>query len=166
MSKSLKILLYIIGLIIVVPVSVGFVYFAVTLAGGAVFIGIGFVTVMVGFTLLMRSGVKQLNRERDNVFAQLRFNMPIRYNTGRIILGFCQLLGFFWLIVPFVMIATGKMWMAALPVVTVAVWVIESLAARFWTDIGWKKSKYWLMNIIIYILGIVVGIFASGLIYG
>lgn len=157
MKRLLLTVLYVIGILIVTPISIALLWIVCVSAGSSFIIGIGFVAVIVGFTLIMRNGAKRLQKERDNVFAQLRYNMPVKYNKVNILFGFCQLLSFFWLIVPFVFAITGRMWVAALPVVTVAVWVIESVIVRFWTDIGWKKYKYWLMNISAYIIGIAFG---------
>ena len=76
-----------------------------------------------------------------------------------------MILGFFWLVVPFIFLVPGGMWIAVLPLLTVAVWVIESLVSNFWVDIGWKKSKYWLMNIGIYIVGAATGFIISKIVY-
>jgi hypothetical protein len=112
----------------------------------------------------MRHGVKILNKERDAVYAQLAHNMPVHYNTGRIFRGFAELLLLMWLIPPIPFIVARDLWVAILPVLTVVVLVVESLAANIWADIGWSKGKFWLMNIGFYILGIIVGVVISNLI--
>lgn len=114
-------------------------------------------TIAVLFPLMMRHGVKILNDERDSVYAQLSHNMPVKYNTKRIFKGFTELLLLMWLLPPIPFIIAGDLWVAILPILTVLIIVIESLAANIWTDIGWSKGKYWLMNIGIYILGIIIG---------
>ena len=113
--------------------------------------------IAVAFPLMMRHGVKILNKERDMVYVQLAHNMPVKYNTGRIFRGFVELLLLMWLlpIIPFVV--AGDLWVAILPVLSVIIFVIEGLAANIWADIGWSKAKFWLMNIGIYILGIIIG---------
>lgn len=118
----------------------------------------------VGFPLLMRHGVRILNKERDAVYTQLAHNMPVKYNTGRIFRGFAELLGLMWIIPPLPFIIAGQLWVAILPVLTVVILIVESLAANIWIDIGWSKGKYWLINIGIYILGIIIGVVISGLI--
>lgn len=114
--------------------------------------------IAVVFPLMMRHGVKILNKERDAVYAQLAHNMPVKFNTGRIMRGFTELLLLMWLLPPVPFIIAGDLWVAVLPIITVLILVIESLASNIWADIGWSKGKYWLMNIGIYILGIVIGV--------
>lgn len=163
--KRLKNILYIIGIIILVPIAVGIVLTVYNIAGVSFLYGLGIAVVIVITAILMKIGVKTVREERDEVCQQLRFNMSVKYNTGRIFLGFVEILGFFWLVVPFVFLVPGGMWIAVLPLLTVAVWVIESLVSNFWVDIGWKKSKYWLMNIGIYIVGAATGFIISKIVY-
>ncbi len=120
--------------------------------------------IAVVFPLMMRHGVKILNKERDAVYAQLAHNMPVRYNTGRIMRGFTELLLLLWLLPPVPFIIAGDLWVAILPVLTVLILVVESIASNIWADIGWSKGKFWLMNIGIYILGIVIGVVLSNFI--
>lgn len=163
--KRLKNILYIIGIIILAPLTVALVFTLYKSAGVVFLYGFGFCVVIVMTAFLMKAGVKTLSKERDEVFQQLRFNVPVQYNKGRIFFGFVKVLGFFWLVVPFVFFIPGELWIAVLPLLTVAVWVIEMLVSNFWTDIGWKKSKYWLMNIGIYIFGAATGYIISKVIY-
>ena len=114
---------------------------------------------------LIKHGLKTVRKERDNVYAQLRYNMPVRYNTGKICLGFIEILGVFWLIVPCSFFIPGEMWLMVLPLLSVSTWIVEYSVSNIWTDIGFKKSKYWLMNIFVYILGIIVGYIISKLVY-
>lgn len=120
--------------------------------------------VAVVFPLMMRHGVKILNKERDAVYAQLAHNMPVKFNTGRIMRGFTELLLLLWILPPIPFIFAGDLWVAILPVITVLILVIESIASNIWADIGWSKGKFWLMNIGIYILGIIVGVTVNAII--
>ena len=120
--------------------------------------------IAVVFPLMMRHGVKILNKERDAVYAQLAHNMPVKFNTGRIMRGFTELLLLLWLLPPIPFIIAGDLWVAVLPILTVLILVIENLASNIWADIGWSKGKFWLMNIGIYILGIAIGVTVNAII--
>lgn len=164
MKGTINVIFRIITSILAGALGVGLIYFLFTIVHWWILIIIPASLVAVVFPLMMRHGVKILNKERDAVYAQLAHNMPVHYNTGRIFRGFAELLLLMWLIPPIPFIVAGDLWVAILPVLTVVVLVVESLAANIWADIGWSKGKFWLMNIGFYILGIIVGVVISNLI--
>ncbi len=163
MKNTFKLIFRIVTSIIAGALGVGLIYFLFTVVRWWILLVIPVGLVSVVFPLMMRHGVKILNKERDAVYAQLAHNMPVRYNTGRIFRGFAELLLLMWLIPPIPFIIAGEMWVAILPVLTVVILVVESIASNIWADIGWSKGKFWLMNIGIYILGIIIGVIISNL---
>ena len=161
--SNIKTVIRIITSILAGAAGVGLIYFLYTIVKWWILLCIPAGAVAVVFPIMMRHGVKILNKERDAVYAQLARNMPVRYNTGRIMRGFCELLLLLWLLPPVPFIVAGDLWVAILPLFTVLILVIESLASNIWADIGWSKGKFWLMNIGIYILGIILGVVISNL---
>lgn len=165
MKKTLKNILYIIGIILLIPFDIIILLGLYDIAQEYIFFA-GFISAILILTpILIKHGLKTVRKERDNVYAQLRYNMPVRYNTGKTLFGFIEILGVFWLIIPCAFLIPGEMWLMVLPLFSVATWIVEYCVSGIWSDIGWKKSKYWLMNISVYILGIVVGCIFSQLLY-
>ena len=165
MLKTVKGILRLVSYILSAVLGVALLYWLYTIVKWWMLLAIPVGASAVGFPLMMRHGLKILNKERDAVYAQLAHNMPVRYNTARIFRGFAELLGLMWFLPPIPFIVAGQLWVAILPVFTVVILVVESIVANIWVDIGWSKAKYWLMNIGIYILGIIVGVVISNLIY-
>lgn len=165
MKKMLRNILYIIGIILLIPFIIAILWVLYDNAR-EYFLIAAVIGVLVIFTpILIKHGLKTVRKERDNVYAQLRYNMPVRYNTGKIFIGFIEILGVFWLIIPCTFLIPGEMWIMILPLLSIATWIVECCVSAIWSDIGWKKSKYWLMNISVYIFGVVVGYIVSQLIY-
>ena len=156
MPSNLKAVIRVVSYILAGVLGVGLIYLLYSIVKTWIFIIIPVCAVAVLFPVMLRHGVKILNKERESVYAQLAHNMPVQYNTGRIFRGFAELLLLMWIIPPIPFIVAGELWVAILPVLTVVIIVIESLAANIWADIGWSKGKFWLMNIGIYILGIII----------
>lgn len=164
MLKTAKGILKLVSCILSVILGVALLYWLYTIVKWWMLLAIPVGASAVGFPLMMRHGMKILNKERDAVYAQLSHNLPVEYNTSRIFRGFAELLGLMWFLPPIPFIVAGQLWVAILPIFTVVILVVESIVANIWADIGWSKAKYWLMNIGIYILGIVVGVVISNLI--
>lgn len=163
MLKTVKGAFRLISYILSGILGVALLYWLYTIVKWWMLLAIPVGAAAVGFPLMMRHGVKILNKERDSIYAQLAHNMPVKYNTGRIFRGFAELLLLMWIIPPVPFIVAGQMCVAILPVLTVVILIVESLTANYWADIGWSKGKYWLMNICIYILGIILGVVIRGL---
>lgn len=164
MLKTAKGILKLVSCILSVILGVALLYWLYTIVKWWMLLAIPVGASAVGFPLMMRHGMKILNKERDAVYSQLAHNLPVEYNTGRIFRGFAELLGLMWFLPPIPFIVAGQLWVAILPIFTVVILVVESIVANIWADIGWSKAKYWLMNIGIYILGIIVGVVISNLI--
>ncbi len=164
MPNSLKTVLRIITSVLAGVLGVGLIYLLYTIVHEWILIIIPVVGIGVLFPIMMRHGLKTIQKERENVYAQLSHNMPVQYNTGTIFRGFAELLLLVWLIpiVPFVV--AGDLWVAILPICTVVVLVVEALAANIWADIGWSKAKFWLMNIGFYIIAVIIGVVLNNLI--
>lgn len=165
MKNTLKNILYIIGLVLIIPFDIIILWGLYDIAREYFFVAAFISALLILTPLLIKHGLKTVRKERDNVYAQLRYNMPVRYNTGRTLFGFIEILGVFWLIIPCAFLIPGEMWLMVLPLFSVTTWIVEYCVSGIWSDIGWKKSKYWLMNITVYILGIVVGCIFSQLLY-
>ncbi len=120
---------------------------------------------IIAMPLVIKSGIKALHEECDTVNAYLNRNLPVKYNTGRILSGFFRVLCVFWLIIPVLFLIPGKVFVFILPTVTVAIWVFEMKMGVIWSDIGWKKRNYWAMNIGAYLSGILIGTAVSALMY-
>ena len=164
MTKTAKTIFKIALSIFCGAAGVGLIYFMYTIVHEWIFIVIPVCIVAVMFPLMMRHGIKTLNKELETVYALLAHNMPMQYNTRRIFRGFTELLLLTWLMPPVPFIVAGDLWVAILPVITVVIIVVEALAYNIWAEIGWSKGKYWLMNIGFYILGIIFGVAISNLI--
>ncbi len=164
MLKTAKGILRLVSCILSVILGVALLYWLYTIVKWWILLAIPVTAVAVGFPLMMRHGMKILNKERDAVYSQLAHNLPVKYNTSRIFRGFAELLGLMWFLPPIPFIVAGQLWVAILPAFTVVILVVESIVANIWVDIGWSKAKYWLMNIGIYIFGIIVGVVISNLI--
>ena len=165
MKNTLKNTLYIIGLVLIIPFDIIILWGLYDIAREYFFVAAFISAILILTPILIKHGLKTVRKERDNVYAQLRYNMPVRYNTGKIFIGFIEILGVFWLIIPCAFLIPGEMWLMVLPLFSIATWIVEYCVSGIWSDIGWKKSKYWLMNIGIYIFGVVVGYIVSQLIY-
>ena len=119
----------------------------------------------VGFPLMIRHGIKTLNKERDTVFEQLQDSVPVKINKAHAFLGFVEILLLLWLVVPLIMLIPGGLFLIALPVITVVIIVVENSVLSTWEDIGWSKALYRFMNISLYILGILLGLIIGNIIY-
>ena len=164
MSNSVKTGIKILLSIFCAAAGFSLIYFMYTIVHEWIFIAIPVGIAAVLFPLMMRHGLKILNKELEIVYALLARNMPMQYNRGRIFRGFAELLLLMWLIpiVPF--IVAGDLWVAILPIITIVIIVVEALASNIWAEIGWSKGKFWMMNIGFYILGIIIGVVISNLI--
>lgn len=161
----LKRILGIMGGIVGLALSVGLTVYFYSIVKDFIFLGLGFIAVCVFFPILIRHGVKTVFKERDAVYTQLSHHMKVKYNIGRTFRGFVEILLTLWLVVPPIMLIPGNLAVLVLPVVSIAIFVVEGLTAGVWSDIGWSKGLYWLMNIGIYIVGIVLGAVLNALIY-
>ncbi len=157
MFDNLKGLMRIISYILAAILGVGLIMLLYSIVKWWILLVIPVGAATVLFPLMMKHGVKILNDERESVYAQLAHNMPVQYNKKRIFRGFAELLLLMWLLPPIPFIVAGDLYVAILPIITVVIIVVEAVAANIWVDIGWSKAKYWLMNIGIYVLGIVIG---------
>ena len=165
MRMKLKNILYVVGIALLLPFDIIILWGLYDIAREYFFVATIISAMLLLTPFLIKHGLKTVRKECDNVYAQLRYNMPAHYNTGRTIFGFIEILGVFWLIIPCAFLIPGEMWLMVLPLFLVATWIVEYCVSGIWSDIGWKKSKYWLMNISVYILGIVVGCIFSQLLY-
>ncbi len=163
--KISKRILGIVGGAVGLALSVGLIVYFYSIVKEFIFLGLGFVAVCIFFPILIRHGVKTVFKERDAVYTQLSHRMKVKYNVGRTFRGFVEILLLLWLIVPPIMLIPGSLAVLVLPVVSIAIFVVEGLTAGVWSDIGWSKGLYWLMNIGIYIVGIVLGAVLNALIY-
>lgn len=161
LKASLKVIGYAVGALF----GVGLIYYLYTVVKMYIFLIFGFITACVLFPIMMRHGVKTVLKERDSVYAQLSHNMPVRYNKGTTFRGFVEILLLLWIIIPPIMLIPGGLAVAVVPVVSVAIFIVEGLTANIWSEIGWSKGLYWLMNIGIYVLGLVLGAVLNELIY-
>lgn len=157
MFDNLKGLMRIISYILATVLGVGLIMLLYSIVKWWILLVIPVGAATVLFPLMMKHGVKILNDERESVYAQLAHNMPVQYNKKQIFRGFAELLLLMWLLPPIPFIVAGDLYVAILPIITVVIIVVEAVAANIWVDIGWSKAKYWLMNIGIYVLGIVIG---------
>ena len=157
MFDNLKGLMRIISYILAAIFGVGLILLLYSIVKWWILLVIPVGAATVLFPLMMKHGVKILNDERESVYAQLAHNMPVQYNKKHIFRGFAELLLLMWLIPPIPFIVAGDLYVAILPIITIVIIVVEAVAANIWVDIGWSKAKYWLMNIGIYVLGIVIG---------
>ncbi|MBO5746255.1 MAG: hypothetical protein J6S13_04115 [Clostridia bacterium] len=164
MFNNLKGVLRIISYILAAILGVGLILLLYSIVKWWILIVIPVGVASVLFPIMMKHGVKILNDERDSVYAQLAHNMPVQYNTRRIFRGFTELLLLMWLLPPVPFIVAGDLYVAILPIITVIIVVFEAFASNIWTDIGWSKGKYWLMNIGIYLVGIIIGVILNELI--
>lgn len=161
-AKTLiKVICYAVGAVF----GVALIYYLYTVVKMYIFLIFGFIAVCVFFPIMMRHGVKTVFKERDSVYAQLSHNMPVRYNKGTTFRGFVEILLLLWIIIPPIMLIPGGLAVAVVPVVSIAIFIVEGLTANVWSEIGWSKSLYWLMNIGIYVLGLVLGAVLNELIY-
>ena len=164
MFNSLRNFFRIISYILAVVLGIGLILLLYSMVKWWILLVIPVGIMVVLFPIMMKHGMKILNEERESVYAQLAHNMPLQYNTGRIFKGFTELLLLVWLLPPVPFIIAGDLYVAILPIITVVIIVIEALAANIWVDIGWSKGKYWLMNIGIYAVGIIIGVILNEII--
>ncbi len=158
MKNSIKKVFYIIGgivcLIAAVIISIGLWKFI----RWGVFLAVGFGAFGLSIPFLIRHGLKTLYKERAYITNILSRNVEIHYSYGKILRGFTEVLILFWLMVPATfLIPAGVLTAVVLIPSTVAMFVVEMRVSEIWEDIGWKKGHYWLMNISIYIVGIILG---------
>ena len=130
-----------------------------------IFLIIAIPIVGIGFPLMIRHGIKAVNKERDTAFEQLQNNLPVKINKARTFLGFVEIHLLLWLAVPLVMLIPDNLFLIALPTITIIIIIVENSVSNIWEDIGWSKALYRLMNISVYILGILLGFVISNIIY-
>ncbi len=164
MFTNLKCIMRIISYILSAVLSVGLILLLYSFVKWWILIVIPAGALAVLFPLMMKHGIRILNDEREKVYAQLAHNMSVQYNTKRIFRGFAELLLLIWILPPVPFIVAGDLYVAILPIITVIIVVFEAFVSNIWTDIGWSKGKYWLMNVGIYLVGIIIGVLLNELI--
>ena len=166
MKDKIKHILFIVGSIICLVLAIFMSIIVFKAARFGVFLILLIGLLLLGVPFLIRNGLKKLYKERAIYENLLSRNVELKYDYKRIFGYFAEVLAVFWAFVPLTfLIPTDVLTAVILIPSTFVMFVFEAKVSDIWEDIGWRKSKYWLMNFGIYILGLIIGYCLKILIY-